>query len=110
MPLCTLCDSIDIGANSTGVRCSTHPETILGPYPDLLTRADEGCEGCSFFCKILQSSLDWKDKLDELRHRVVVFESMKLDVRKADKLDRRARGGGDDLLFDVCVPEGYLGT
>ena len=105
MPLCAVCDSIDVGAGGIG---SMHPEAILGPYPELLARAEDGCEGCEFFCKILQSSLSWKDNLEELKERIVVFSSLRLDVRKPDELDSRS-WSCDDLLFDVCVPEGYQG-
>ena len=105
MSLCTACDSIDVGAGGTG---SIHPETTLGPYPELLTRAEGGCEGCSFFCSIIQSSLSWKDRLEELKERIVIFSSLRLDVRKMDELDGRS-WSCDDLLFDICVPEGYLG-
>jgi hypothetical protein len=105
MPLCSVCDSIDVGPGGVG---SIHPETILGPSSELVARAENGCEGCDFFCKILKSSVSWKDRLDELKERVVIFSSLRLDVRKKDELDGRS-WSCDDLLFDVCVPEGYVG-
>lgn len=105
MSLCKVCDSIDVGAGGVG---SMHPQSVLGPYPELVSRAKEGCEGCQFFCKILESSLGWKDKLDELNDRIVVFSGLRLDVRKKDELAGRS-WSCDDLLFDVCVGEGCLG-
>jgi hypothetical protein len=105
MALCEVCDSIDVGLGGVG---SIHPETVLGPYPELLTRAENGCEGCSFFCKILQTSNAWKGKLEELKERIVVFSSLRLDVRKPEELDGRS-WSCDDLLFDICVAEGDEG-
>jgi hypothetical protein len=46
--------------------------------------------------------------LEELKERIVIFSESRLDVRKMDELDGRS-WSCDDLLFDVCVPEGYLG-
>ncbi|KAG0648754.1 hypothetical protein D0Z07_4765 [Hyphodiscus hymeniophilus] len=107
MTLCTICDSIDLGSASIGARPSLHPETTLGLYPELLTRAKEGCEACEFFCRTLQSSVSWKDRLDVLEDRIVVFSGLRLDVRKNQK--QRRSWSCDDLLFDVCVPEEYQG-
>ena len=105
MSLCKVCYSIDVGPGGVG---SIHPETILGPYSQLLTRAGNGCEGCQFFCNILQTSNAWKGKLEELKVQVVVFSSLRLDVRKPEKMHGRS-WSCDDLLFDVCVAEGYEG-
>ena len=37
-----------------------------------------------------------------------MFSSLRLDVRKVDEMDGRS-WSCDDLLFDVCVPDGYVG-
>jgi hypothetical protein len=103
--LCSTCDSIDVGAGGTGSR---HPESILGPFTDLVSRAEAGCEGCSFFTRILSSSVVWKDHLEELNERVIVFHGLRLDARKKHKVEGRT-WSCDDLLFDVCVEKGYLG-
>lgn len=103
MSLCATCDSIDLGS---GGRYRSHPEKILGPVPELRTRATNGCPGCDFFYKILVSSVFWKSRLDELETRVVAFSSLRLDVRKATELNSSS-WSCDDLLFDVCVDKDY---
>ena len=105
MPLCTACDSIDVGVGGIG---ATHPEVILGTFSEVLERGNDGCDGCQFFCSVLKSSISWKDRLEELNERVVIFSSLRLDVRKKDELDGRS-WSCDDLLFDICVPQGYQG-
>lgn len=102
MPLCTVCDALDLAQHDRG------DEPRLGEYEEIHSRAKDGCEGCKFFCDILQSSQSWKERVSELSGHIVFLSSQRLDVKKPDKLDRRTYSC-DDLLFDYTVSEDYTG-
>jgi hypothetical protein len=99
MPLCETCDALDLEQN--GIK--------LGPFKHLLTRAENGCDACDFFCNVLQTSSRWTTRLDELAERVIFFAYSRLDARKPT-------GPGvstycsDDLCLDQCVSEDYEGV
>ncbi|KAK1148755.1 hypothetical protein N8T08_008640 [Aspergillus melleus] len=96
MTLCKTCESLPIGEEDTAK---------LGEYNEVVSRADAGCDGCRFFITILQSSINWKCRLDELPGRVLFLEFLRLQVKKPTELSRSIYTL-DDLNFDVCVPEG----
>jgi hypothetical protein len=104
MPLCTVCDALELGPTSR--RDGTEPR--LGEYDEMRSRAENGCEGCKFFCDILQSSNSWRERVSELSGKIIFLSSQRLDVRKPDRLDRSTYSC-DDLLFDYTVSEDYTG-
>jgi hypothetical protein len=104
MPLCETCDSLDFEQDDltdSGIR--------LGPFKDLLTRAENGCDACEFFCNVLQTSTRWTTRLDELAERVVFLDSSRLDARKPTKLGN-CTYCADDLCLDQCVSEDSEGV
>ncbi|GFF91017.1 hypothetical protein IFM47457_08693 [Aspergillus lentulus] len=103
MPLCEICDSLDLEQDDL-----TDSGINLGPFKDLLTRAEKGCGACEFFCNVLQTSSRWTARLDGLAERVVFLDSSRLDARKPTKLGNRTYCA-DDLRLDQCVPEDYEG-
>ncbi|KAF7160664.1 hypothetical protein CNMCM5623_006289 [Aspergillus felis] len=80
----------------------------LGSFKDLLTRAENGCDACEFFCNVLQTSTRWTTRLDELAERVIFLDSSRLDARKPTKLGN-CTYCADDLCLDQCVSEDYEG-
>ncbi|GIJ98500.1 hypothetical protein Aspvir_000617 [Aspergillus viridinutans] len=103
MPLCQTCDSLDFEQDDlrdTGIK--------LGPFKDLLTRAENGCDACQFFCNVLQTSTRWTTRLDELVERVIFLGGSRLDARKPTKLGN-CTYCADDLCLDQCVSEDYEG-
>ncbi|GFF26253.1 hypothetical protein IFM61606_09687 [Aspergillus udagawae] len=99
MPLCETCDSLDFEQDDltdSGIR--------LGPFKDLLTRAENGCDACEFFCNVLQTSTRWTTRLDELAERVIFLDSSRLDARKPTKLGN-CTYCADDLCLDQCISE-----
>lgn len=97
MPLCEICEALDIDK-----------ECRLGEYSALITRADEGCDACRFYCDILQNSASWNHRLEKLPGNIVYLASKRLDVRKPDNVGGRSYSC-DDLLFDYVVSEDYIG-
>jgi hypothetical protein len=102
MSLCAACEALNLESNSR------RDASRLGEYDEMLTRADNGCKGCRFFCDVLQSSVRWKGRLSELPGQIVFLSSQRLDVRKPHKLDHISYSC-DDLLFDYTVAEDYKG-
>ncbi|CAJ2511167.1 Uu.00g067920.m01.CDS01 [Anthostomella pinea] len=100
MPICEICNVLDIE--------DPRAEFQLGEYSALVARADEGCNSCKFFCDVIQTSSRWRERLTEIPGHIVFLASRRLDVRKADRLDRRTYSS-DDLELDICVPEDYVG-
>ncbi|EAW18788.1 putative HET domain protein [Aspergillus fischeri NRRL 181] len=103
MPLCEICDSLDLGQDDL-----TDSGIKLGPFKDLLTRAEKGCGACEFFCNVLETSSRWTTRLDELAERVIFLDSSRLDAREPTKLSNRTYSA-DDLCLDQCVSEDYEG-
>lgn len=106
MPLCTICDKLNplAGVYSEEERSAPDRER-LGPYEELSSRADAGCEGCDFFRKTITESSSWSHRLDKLEGHIVFLDTKRLDVRP------QADEGGhsyalDDLMFDICSAEG----
>lgn len=101
MPLCEDCDTWDLETKKGfGV--------TLGSYDDLLVKANEGCEGCKFFCAVLQSSDRWKNRLEELSERVVAFSQLRLDAREKGTFGMTM--SADDCCLDMCVTSDYEGV
>ena len=100
MPLCEDCDTWDLEKKSPfGV--------ILGPYDDLMIKADAGCESCKFFCAVVQSSDRWRGRRDGLSGRKIAFCNQRLDARKPDFEGMVM--AADDLCLDKCVASDYDG-
>jgi hypothetical protein len=102
MTLCDVCAELD-------PQSTQDEEARLGEYDEICKRALAGCEGCDFFRTILRNSHDWNHRLDELPGHIVFLDSQRLDVRAPDEVDVHTYSC-DDLLFDVCTPEGVVGT
>jgi len=101
MPLCTVCEALDLDAANT---------TSLGEYVTLVARAGEGCEGCKFFCNILHTSTRSNYRLSELEGKIINFYHKRLDVKTPEEVKRNSRSWScDDLLFDYCTSEDYDG-
>lgn len=81
MFLCAVCEEIDLDPKSR----SRHGERLEG-YNELLEKAGQGCEACSFFCKILHSSSSWKGRETELSGQIIFLNSLRLDVRKPEEI------------------------
>jgi hypothetical protein len=94
MSLCKVCDALNLDEK----------ETNLGEYNEILTRANNGCGGCRFFCDILLTSASWKDRISQLPGHIVFLSRKRLDVRKPEDINSR-RWSCDDLLFDYCTSE-----
>ncbi|RHZ71951.1 hypothetical protein CDV55_108175 [Aspergillus turcosus] len=92
------CDALDLEQN----------DIKLGLFKDLLTRAENGCDACEFFCAVLQTSSRWTMRLDELAERVIFLDYSRLDVRKPTELGVSTYCS-DDLCLDQCVSEDYEG-
>lgn len=101
MTLCEICNALEINHEAK--------EQRLGSWEELKDRTATGCEGCTFFTTILTTSDSWSHRLEDLRDSIVFLESLRLDCRKADRLDRH-RWSADDLLFDICSPENIEGA
>jgi hypothetical protein len=107
MELCHVCSQLNLSLEHV----KTQP---LGPYEDILAKSHSigpgggGCGGCEFFCAVLQSSETWHSRISELAGRIVFISSMRLDVRKPDKIDSSSYAV-DDLCFDVCTEKESTG-
>jgi hypothetical protein len=100
MPLCEDCDTWDLDKKGPfGV--------ILGKYEDLITKADNGCESCRFFCSVVQTSGRYKGQLDKLAGQNIAFCNMRLDAREPGVIGMSM--SSDDLCLDMCVASGYEG-
>jgi hypothetical protein len=100
MPLCEDCATWDLDKTGPfGV--------ILGKYEDLVTKADNGCESCSFFCSVLQTSDRYKGQLDKLEGQNIAFCNMRLDARDPEVIGMTM--SWDDLCLDMCVASDYEG-
>lgn len=110
MPLCSVCKELDLGrqVNTADKSYWLHEDYRLGAYDELVSRAEYGCEACKYFCTILQTSTSWKERQSELAGLIIVFSSLRLDVRRPDKVNG-CTWSCDDLLFDLCTPEDYTG-
>lgn len=102
MTLCEICNGLEIDHNKG-------EEQRLGSWKELVDRSAAGCEGCSFFTTVLTTSDYWSRRLEDLRDRVVFLDSVRLDCRKADRLNTRTYSC-DDLLFDICSLENIEGA
>ncbi len=96
MPLCNVCEALDIDADSR-----------LGAYTELVAKAAAGCEACKFYCEILQNSTRWSHQVEKLQDKVVFLYSRRLDARS--KNTSRQTYSCDDLLLDYVFHEDYTG-
>lgn len=99
MPLCTNCEALDLDAK----------QSRLGEYDALIKNANNGCQSCEFFCKVLKDSDNRRTRISELSGQVIFIYSKRIDVRKPNKVDRSTYCC-DDLMLDYCVREDYTGV
>ncbi|KAK8087260.1 hypothetical protein PG994_002234 [Apiospora phragmitis] len=108
MPLCDICENLDLKLEGG---CDDQRQS-LGGYDEILSRASgnpegpdqDGCDGCAFFCAVLQDSESWRERQVELSGKLVFLDSSRLDVRSPERADGSSYVA-DDLVLDLYTDE-----